>query len=98
MEQKELNFLNDHEAREKSFWEKSGPLKAYADLYEYASEVKDDYESFLQERKGIIKNKIEEVTKPLIINEMGEYRVVNQTGSKSVYVENNTGTIIGIVV
>lgn len=84
MEQKELNFLNNHETLEKSFWEKSEPLKAYADLYEYASEVEDDYESFLQERKGVIKNKIEEVTKPLIMNEMGESRVVNQTGSKSV--------------
>lgn len=94
MEQKELNFLNNHETLEKSFWEKSEPLKAYADLYEYASEVEDDYESFLQERKGVIKNKIEEVTKPLIMNEKGESRVVNQTGSKSVYVENNTGTII----
>ena len=94
LEQKELNFLNDHEALEKSFWEKSEPLKVYADLYEYASEAEDDYESFIQERKCVIKNKIEEVTDESNTNEMGEYRVVNQSGSKAVYVENNLGTII----
>ena len=48
----------------------------------------------MQERKDVIKNKIKGGTDPLDMNEMGENRIINQTGSKPVYVENNTGTII----
>ena len=90
--QKELNFLNEHDARVKSLWEKSQPLKAYSILYAYSQDAEADYEGFLKQRKGAIVNKMEGFFKNT--KEKGEHSIINQNGSKSVYVENNNGTII----
>ena len=94
VEQKELNFIEEHEEVVKSLWEKSVPLKAYSELYGYASEAEADYECFLLKRKDTIIYKKEDESHSLNTNDMGEQRIINQNGSKSVYVENNTGTII----
>ena len=94
VEQKELNFIEEHEGVEKSLWEKSKPLKAYSELYSYVSDAKVDYECFLIKRKDTIINNKEGKSKLSNTNDMGGQHIVNQNGSKSVYVENNTGTII----
>ena len=94
VEQKELNFIEEHEGVVKSLWEKSVPLKAYSKLYGYASEAEADYECFLLKRKNAIIYKKEGKPDPSNTNDMGERRIINQNGGKSVYVENNTGTII----
>lgn len=91
-EQKELDFLNEHCVLEESLWEKSKPLNAYPELSEYARDAKADYEGFLKSRKDTIINKIEGA--PIKTKEMREHRIINQNGSKTVYVENNQGTII----
>ena len=57
IEQKELDFLKEHIEIERNLWEKSGPLKNYPILYEYACSVVKDYEGFLQGRKQMIENK-----------------------------------------
>ena len=59
LNQKEENFLKDHEAVEESLWAKSERLKPYTELYDYASEAVDRYKSFLVERKELIKNEME---------------------------------------
>lgn len=94
VEQKELNFIEEHEGVVKSLWEKSVPLKAYSILYGYASDAEADYECFLLKQKDTIIYKKEGKLDLSNINDMGEQRIINQNGSKSVYVENNTGTII----
>lgn len=92
LEQKELNFINEHDVLVKTLWKKSEPLKVYSDLYENAQDAEADYESFLKERKDAIVNMIED---PIFnIKEKGEHRIINQNGSNSVYVDNNKGTII----
>lgn len=92
--QKELNYIEEHEAMVKSFWEKSEPLKAYPELYEYARDAESEYESFLQKRKDSLVNEQEENQTPSMVKGAVNQRIINQNGSKSVYVENNTGTII----
>jgi hypothetical protein len=54
VEQKELNFIEEHEGVVKSFWEKSVPLKVYSELYGYARDAEADYECFLQKRKETV--------------------------------------------
>ena len=93
-EQKELNFIEEHKAFMKSLWEKSEPLKAYSVLYGYARDAEVDYEIFLQKREDTIIGKNEDKPEPPTAKELGEHRIINQNGRKSVYVENNTGTII----
>lgn len=85
--QKELNFLEEHEIVVYELWEKSTPLKKYPVLYEYAGAAEKDYELFLQERKETILNQVEDKKEE-------SRRAVIQNGEKSVYVENNTGTIV----
>lgn len=51
IEKKELDYLKEHMEIERKLWDKSIPLKKYADLYEYASSVEKDYMSFLLGRK-----------------------------------------------
>ena len=94
VEQKELNFIEEHEAVVKSLWEKSVPLKVYSELYGYAREAEADYECFLLKRKETIIYKKEGKQDPSNTNVKREQRIINQNGGKSVYVENNTGTII----
>ena len=90
--QKELNFLEEHWALIKSFWEKSEPLKVYADLYDYAKDAETDYENFLYARKEAIL--IRRELKADSLNDKGGNRIINQNGERSVYVEYNTGTIV----
>lgn len=88
LEQKELNFLEEHESIIRGFWEKSTPLAKYPELYDYAKSAEDEYEGYLAYRRNEILNKPEESDKKR------EGRSVIQNGDKSVYVETNKGTII----
>lgn len=89
-DQKELDFLDEHEPIIRALWEKSEPLKNYPELYEYAIRAETDYERFLENRR-------KEIIKMMEGKEnMGTKaeRTIIQNGDKSVYVENNEGTII----
>lgn len=57
-EQKELDFIGEHNEVICRFWEKSEPLKDYPDLYKYANDIEKQYEEFLQRRKKSIENKL----------------------------------------
>lgn len=94
LEQKELNFIEEHAVLVKALWEKSEALKAYTVLYEYAYDAEVDYEEFLQKRREAIVNMMEGNAVFPITKDMKEQRIINQNGNKSVYVGNNTGTII----
>lgn len=89
LEQKELNFLNEHEPVIKGLWEKSTPLKKYLVLFEYASEAESDYERFLQERRNVILNHEAHAE-----DKANVQRTIIQKGKNSIYVENNSGAII----
>ena len=91
-EQKEMDFLNEHKNVIKELWERSEPLKNYRKLFEYAAMAETEYERFIEKRREMICN-MKEVAKPNCINMKGE-RTIIQSGTNSVYVENNTGTII----
>lgn len=89
--QKELDFLAEHKRLIRQLWEKSTPLKIYLDLFEYADDAEKDYESFLQSREDKIRNKVDgnddDEMKP------SEFRTTTQNGEKSVYIENNNGSV-----
>lgn len=89
LEQKELDFLAEHEKLITALWAKTTPLKAYPSLYEYASLAERDYEMFLQRRKNEIQN-AEKHGK----EEDNRDRTVIQNGAKSIYIENNMGSVI----
>lgn len=89
LEQKELNYLNEHEPVIKGLWEKSTPLKKYPVLFEYASEAESDYERFLQERRNVILNHESHAE-----DKANVQRAIIQKGKNSIYVENNSGAII----
>ena len=94
LEQKELNFIEEHAVLVKALWKKSEALKTYTVLYQYAYDAEVDYEEFLQKRRDDIVNKMEGNAVFPKTNYMKEPRIINQYDNKSVYVENNTGTII----
>ena len=89
-EQKELDFISEHETIIHKLWEKSTPLKKYSPLYEYASQAESDYEEYLQQRKSAIENK--RMEKQNVDKEVG--RNITQNGSSPIYIENNSGEII----
>ena len=91
MEQKELDFLNEHETVIRELWEKSTPLKKYPTLYGYVRDAECYYEKYLQKRK--IELSVRDDEKKTEQSESAT-RVVSQIGDKSVYVEHNSGTII----
>lgn len=91
-DQKELDFLGEHETIIRSLWEKSEPLKNYPELYEYAVRAEADYERFLANRREEIRKSID--MKTPIGGGNKERRTIIQNGEKSLYVENNAGTII----
>lgn len=88
--QKELDFLDEHEPIVRSLWEKSVPLKNYPVLYEYAIRAEADYERFLEDRRIEIIKMMEGKEN---VGTKAERSII-QHGDKSVYVENNEGTII----
>lgn len=92
-EQKELNFLDEHEKIIKTLWEKSEPLKKYPELYGYAADAEVDYERFLEGRRSELQNKMKEVPHSPSVDEKMSRSII-QNGEKSVYVEKNIGTII----
>jgi len=92
IEQKELDFLAEHETLICALWEKSTPLKNYPQLFEYASDAETDYENFLHRRKSEIE-KINEREKGSTSTEVSGKRVVVQNGEKSVYIEENNGSV-----
>ena len=49
--QKELDFIAEHKVISRALWQRSEPLKAYAQLYEYAQSAEEDYERYMEERK-----------------------------------------------
>lgn len=89
--QKELDFLVEHKRKIRELWEKSTPLKRYPELFEYADDAEKDYESFLQSREDKIRNKVDDndddEKKP------SEFKMTTQNGEKSVYIENNNGSV-----
>lgn len=88
--QKELDFLVEHKRIIRELWEKSTPLKRYPELFEYADDAEKDYESFLLSREDKIKNMVED-------NDASEMKPAGfrtiQNGEKSVYIENNNGSV-----
>ena len=90
-EQKELDFISEHERLIKELWVKSAPLKRYPDLYEYAGDAEEEYEEFLKARKiEAQKKKSASFTngnKPVVVGK------TIQNGEKSVYIENNNGNV-----
>ncbi len=91
-DQKELDFLGEHEIIISALWEKSESLKNYPELYEYAVRAEADYERFLANRREKIRKSID--MKTPIGGGHKEGRIIIQNGEKSVYVENNAGTFI----
>lgn len=88
--QKELNFLSEHEEVIRDMWEKCTPLKDYPVLFKYASMAESDYEVFLQKRNGELTNSSDNKVE----DSSTVRRSITQNGDKSVYIENNTGTIV----
>ena len=90
-EQKELDFISEHEKLINELWVKSTPLKRYPDLYEYAGDAEKEYEDFLEARKiEVQKKKSASITngnKPVAVGK------IIQNGEKSVYIENNNGSV-----
>ena len=92
-EQKELDFIVEHEVIIRGLWERSTPLAKYSVLFEYAKSAEKDYEEYLAYRK-------KEMLKKMNKSEVGfdekrrENRTNIQNGDKSLYVENNNGTIV----
>lgn len=92
IEQKELDFLTEHETLIRVLWEKSSPLEKYPQLFDYANEAETDYENFLHKRKSEIEKK-KEGEEGSIPTETSGKRVVIQNGEKSVYIEENNGNV-----
>ena len=57
-EEKELYFIEEHNALAKQHWKKSFPLMKYPVLYNYAIGIEKDYEVFLHEHKNVIRKKM----------------------------------------
>lgn len=92
-EQKELDFIAEHEVMIRGLWERSTPLTKYPVLFEYAKNAEKDYEAYLAYRKIEIQKKV--IEQEIILDEKSsENRTIIQNGDKSLYVENNNGTII----
>lgn len=91
-EQKELDFLNEHETVIHELWVKSTPLKKYTMLYEYAAEAESDYEDFLKARKVEVQNK-NVFASTSEVKSIGISKAI-QNGEKSVFIENNNGSVI----
>ena len=91
LEQKELDFLANHEVVIRSFWEKCTPLKKYTLLYEYAADAESEYEDFLKARKiEVQKKKASASTSDVKSTGISK---ITQNGEKSVYIENNNGSV-----
>ena len=67
-EQKELDFLDEHERIIKALWEKSEPLKKYPELYRYAADAEADYERFLEGRRNELQKMIKKVPHSLEVD------------------------------
>lgn len=91
-EQKELDFLIEHETVIHELWMKSTPLKKYTMLYEYAADAESEYEDFLKVRKVEVQKKKASAS----TGEVGPTSVSKaiQNGEKAVYIENNNGSVI----
>lgn len=89
-EQKELDFLVEHKRLMRELWDKSTPLKRYPELFEYSDDAEKDYESFLQSREDMIRNKVDGNDNEA---KSAGFRKTTQNGEKSVYIENNNGSI-----
>lgn len=90
-EQKELDFISEHERLIKGLWMKSTPLKRYPDLFDYAGDAERDYENFLKARKLEVEKQLASAftseKKP------NDVEKTIQNGEKSVYIENNNGSV-----
>ena len=90
-EQKELDFLTEHETVIRELWMKSTPLKTYTKLYEYAADAESEYEDFLKARKIEVQKKI--VYASTSDEKLTCISKIIQNGEKSVYIENNNGSV-----
>lgn len=90
--QKELDFLAEHEVVIHKLWVRSTPLQKYTLLYKYASDAESEYEEFLKARRMDVQKKNASAStsdmKPTVV------RKTTQNGEKSVYIENNNGSVI----
>ena len=93
IEQKELDFIAEHEAIIRGLWEKSTPLGRYPVLFEYAQKAEEDYEAYLSYRKNEIQKKVNNPEAAFHAAKRVN-RTIIQNGEKSLYVENNSGAII----
>ena len=92
-EQKELDFIVEHEVIVRELWKRSMRLAKYPVLFEYAKGAEKDYEAYLACRKTEIQRNV--IGKGTIFNDKNrENRTIIQNGDKSLYVENNLGTIV----
>lgn len=88
IEQREIDFISEHLTIEGALWEKSTPLKTYADLYQYALNAKNDYERFVQERK----KQLQDIMKPKINGFSTEIRSTFDTNYVKVFFLDDTAT------
>lgn len=92
-EQKELDFLIEHETVIRAYWEKSIPLAKYHELFEYAKNAEEEYEKYLSKRKKELYCSIKEkAVNPDCTNQVVNCTIV-QKGDKSVYIEKNSGVV-----
>lgn len=93
VQQKELDFIAEHEVIIRELWGRSTPLVKYPALFEYAESVEMDYEAYLACRKNEVLKKM--IEQEVIFDVNNREKCTNiQNGDKSLYVENNTGIII----
>lgn len=90
-EQKELDFLIEHETIIHELWVKSTPLKKYAVLYEYATDAESEYEDFLKSRKIEVQKRNSSASTSEV-KSTGIGKTI-QNGEKSVYIEKNNGSV-----
>lgn len=92
--QKEFDFIHEHAEVCNTLWNKSEPLKAYSQLYEYALCAEEEYKRYIEERKCQLQKKQNEKMLTSDCAQANEVRTVIQNGGKSIYIENHTGPII----
>ena len=88
MEQKEMDFIAEHEVIIRELWERSAPLAKYPVLFEYAKNAEKDYEVYLACRKNEVLKKMIKQEDIFDVNNR-EKRINIQNGDKSLYIENN---------
>lgn len=88
MEQKELDFIAEHEMIIRELWERSTPLVKYPVLFEYAKSAEKDYEAYLACHKNEVLNKM--IEQEVIFDVKNREKRTNiQNGDRLPYIENH---------